>query len=209
MARYNFYFMFFFFFSIFFLAGDEYRLYAENSDGKHTNDFEFFSIQASGLTIADGDVWYFEEYDENGNIISTVSYRQEKMLSKSSIEYYNNKKVGAVFVDPKKIIKVKYDSKGSEIKREEFRNKKGETGKILLSYNNVYGGDGRLKEETYIENGVEIRKVYAYKNGEKVTETVYENGSKTIFIEYRDSLKLVHLFDKDTEVSVFEEEIDD
>lgn len=176
--------------------------------GKKEEDLEFASIQVSGLTVANGDEWYFEEYDESGNVIGTISYAKEKMLSKSSIEYNDGKRIKATFIEPKKIIKVSYDEKGAEIAREEFKNRKGDIGKSLLSYGNIYDENGRIKEEVKVENGLEIRKVYTYENEKRTTEAIYENGVKTIFVEYKASSKIVHIFDGETEVSVFEEEIE-
>jgi len=169
---------------------------------------DFSSIQVNGLSMAKGSRWYFEEYDENGNMIGSVSYDRRKLLSKSSIEYDDGKKVSATFTDPDMIVKVKYNSKGVEVARDEFTNEKGEIGKPLTSTSGVYDDQENLLEETKIENDVETRHVYTYNAKEKVTEAIYENGVQTLFIEYKQGTKTIHIFNEGVEVSVFDEEIE-
>lgn len=169
---------------------------------------DFSSIQVSGLSVGQGSRWYFEEYDENGNMIGAVSYDRRKLLSKSSIEYSEGKKVVATFTEPDMIVKVRYNNKGVEVGREEFTNKNGMIGKPLNSSAGVYDENEKLLEETKIENGVAVRHVYTYNGKEKTTETIYENGIKTLFIEYRQGKKTVHVFNEGVEVTVFDEEIE-
>ena len=95
-----------------------------------------------------------------------------------------------------------------EVAREEYQNKKGEIGKSLNSSNNIYDDDGKIKEEIKTENGITVRTVYTYEKDKKVSETVYENDVKTIFIEYKEGKKIVHIFDEDIEINVFEEAIE-
>lgn len=64
----------------------------KKTDDKDNENTEFSSIQVSGLTLANGNEWYFEEYDESGNMIGAISYNNNKMILKSNIEYDNGKK---------------------------------------------------------------------------------------------------------------------
>ena len=167
---------------------------------------EFSSIQVSGLTIANGSKWYFEEYDENGNVMSTISYDNDKLIEEANFEYNNGKKVTATFIDPKKIAQVKYNEKGIEIERAEYKNKKGKIGKPIISNTNRYNTQGLIKEETKTINGVTLRKEYAYSGNKRITETVFENDIKILFIEYKEKTKIVHIFNEGIEIKVFEEE---
>ena len=169
---------------------------------------DFSSIQVSGLTVCKGTNWYFEEYDEQGNVVGSVSYDRRKLLEKSSIEYSDGKKVAATFIDPPMIVKVRYNSKGVEIEREEFENENGQIGKPLNSSSDVYDDEGNILEETEVENGIITRHVYTDNGKEKATETIYEDGKQTLFIEYGKGKKTVHIFNEGEEVAVFDEETD-
>ena len=181
----------------------------EEKDEKKVVDLpEFASIQVNGLSVGKGSRWYFEEYDEQGNMIGSVSYDRRKMLEQSSIEYSDGKKVAATFTEPTMIVKVKYNRNGVEIAREEFENEKGKIGKPLNSSSGVYDDSENLLEETKMENGIPKRHVYTYNGKEKATETVYENEMQTLFIEYGEGKKTVHIFNGGEEVAVFDEEIE-
>jgi len=169
---------------------------------------DFSSIQVSGLTVCKGTNWYFEEYDEQGNVVGSVSYDRRKLLEKSSIEYSDGKKVAATFIEPDMIVKVRYNNKGVEIEREEFENENGQIGKSLNSSSDVYDDEGNILEETKVENGIITRHVYTYNGKEKATETIYEDGKQTLFIEYGKGKKTVHIFNEGEEVTVFDEETD-
>lgn len=167
---------------------------------------EFSSIQSSGLTLANGDSWYFEEYDKNGNIVSTASYNKKKLISKSQFEYdENGKKLSATLTEPKRIIKLTFDDKGMEIGRTEYKKRKGQIGDIYSSHQKIYNEEGILQEETTIENAITTRKIYTYNDKKLATETIFENGVKILFVEYQESIKIVHIFDREVELSVFEE----
>ena len=53
-----------------------------------------------------------------------------------------------------------------------------------------------------------MKKVYTYENDKRTSETIYENGVKAILIEYKDDKKIIHIFDEDKEINVFEEAIE-
>lgn len=101
-----------------------------------------------------------------------------------------------------------YDDKGVETSREEFQNKKGQIGKAIASSNSIYDDNGKVKEAIKTENGVTVKRVYTYEKDKKVGETVYENDVKTLFIEYKENKKIVHIFSEDIEINVFEEAIE-
>ena len=106
------------------------------------------------------------------------------------------------------IINVRYNSKGEEIGREELKSKKdGETVPVA-STANTYADDGKIKEESKTENGITTKRVYTYDKDKKTSETVYENDVQTLFIEYKENKKVVHVFDEGKEVSVFTEDIE-
>ncbi len=176
---------------------------------KTSEETEFSSIQSGGLTLANGDSWYFEEYDENGNIVSIVSYNKKKLLSKSQFEYNNEgKKISATLTEPKKIIKLAFNDKGEEIGRTEYKKRKGQIDEVYSSYQKNYDTEGRLQEERTIEQGITKRKVYTYNGKKIISETIFENDVKTLFIEYREKVKIVHIFDGEVELSVFEETLE-
>lgn len=176
---------------------------------EETEETEFSSIQSNGLTLANGASWYFEEYDEAGNVVSTASYNGKKLVSKSQFEYNEEgKKVSATLTEPKKIIKLTFDDKGVEIGRTEYKKRKGAIGDVYSSHQKNYDNEGRLKEEITSENGITTKKVYTYNDKKLATETIFENDMKTLFIEYREESKIVHIFDGDVELSVFEEALE-
>jgi len=180
----------------------------EKADTEAPEFSVFSSIQVNGLTIGNGSRWYFEEYDEEGNVVSSASYDRRKMIEESSIEYSEGKKVAAVFKDMKMIVKVKYNNKGVEVEREEFESNRGEIGKMLNSSKGVYDEAGNLLEETKVENGVTKRYVYTYNKKEKATETVYEDDKQVLFVEYGEGSKTVHVFNEGEEVAVFNEDVE-
>ena len=162
---------------------------------KTSEETEFSSIQSGGLTLANGDSWYFEEYDENGNIVSIVSYDKKKLLSKSQFEYNNEgKKISATLTEPKKIIKLAFNDKGEEIGRTEYKKRKGQIGEVYSSHQKNYDTEGRLQEERTIEQGITKRKVYTYNGKKIISETIFEYDVKTLFIEFRVIVKFVVIF---------------
>lgn len=181
----------------------------KEKEAKDNEETEFSSIQSGGLTLANGDSWYFEEYDESGNVISTVSYNKKKLISKSQFEYNEEgKKLSATLTEPKKIIKLTFNDKGEEIGRTEYKKRRGQIGDIYSSHQKIYDDEGRLQEETTTENGITKKKVYTYNGKKMATETIFENDVKTLFIEYQEDTKIIHIFDGEVELSVFEEALE-
>lgn len=181
----------------------------KKENAQNNEETEFSSIQSCGLTLANGDEWYFEEYDENGNIISVASYNKNRLISKSQFEYNEEgKKVRATLTEPKKITKLTFNEKGMEIERTEYKKRRGEIGDVNSSHQKVYDDEGILKEEISIENGITTKKVYTYNDKKLATETIFENDVKTLFIEYQENIKIIHIFDEDIEINTFEEALE-
>ena len=190
-------------------ASKENEKKEEPKKEEETEETEFSSIQSNGLTLANGSSWYFEEYDEAGNVVSTASYKGKKLVSKSQFEYNEEgKKVGATLTEPRKIIKLTFDDRGVEIGRTEYKKRRGEMGEVYSSNQKKYDDEGRLQEEITSENGITLMKVFTYNGKKLATETVFENDVKTLFVEYGENTKIVHIFDGDVELSVFEEELE-
>lgn len=186
-----------------------------NKDGKTDSSEEkkeesekaaFTSIQTSGLTLCSGEKWYFEEFGNDGNVVKSVLYNKDKLITQKDFEYSENgKKIGETVLEEGKTKKIKYNEKGFETEVSESEDIDGETEEVKKT-EKVYDGKNRVTELTVTENGITTRTQYVYSSADKViSETVFEDGEKILFIEYKAKVKIIHLFEDGEELNTFEE----
>lgn len=177
-------------------------------DGKKTEngepaDVTFASIHSKGLTVADGNKWYYESFDRQGRSSFAVLYEDGTAVEKTEWVY----KGATRYPVQKKILRsaeseiFRYDEGGRELSIERYE------GKTLASKTeNLYNGNGKLIEQTITMGKNTDRSVWEFAGDKAVTQTKYRNGKKTAFIELHNTPHIVHLYVDEREVYVGEEQ---
>ena len=171
----------------------------KGAESGETADLSFASIHSKGLTVADGNKWYYENFDRQGRPSFAVLYENGTALEKTEWQYKGNTRHPA----QKRIVRpvdseiFRYDEEGRELSIELY------TGKTLTSKTeNVYNGGGKLIEQTVTAGKNIERSVWEFSEGTAVSQTKYRNGKKTAFIELDTTPHIVHLYMDDKEVYV-------
>ena len=175
----------------------------KGAESGETADLTFASIHNKGLTVADGNKWYYENFDRQGRPSFAVLYENGTALEKTEWQYKGNTRHPAQkrIVRPADSEIFRYDEEGRELSIELY------TGKTLTSKTeNVYNGGGKLIEQTVTAGKNIERSVWEFSEGTAVSQTKYRNGKKTAFIELDTTPHIVHLYMDDKEVYVGEEQ---
>jgi hypothetical protein len=171
----------------------------KGAESGETADLTFASIHNKGLTVADGNKWYYENFDRQGRPSFAVLYENGTALEKTEWQYKGNTRHPAQkrIVRPADSEIFRYDEEGRELSIELY------TGKTLTSKTeNVYNGGGKLIEQTITAGKNIERSVWEFSEGTAVSQTKYRNGKKTAFIELDTTPHIVHLYMDDKEVYV-------
>ena len=171
----------------------------KGAESGETADLSFASIHSKGLTVADGNKWYYENFDRQGRPSFAVLYENGTALEKTEWQYKGNTRHPAQkrIVRPADSEIFRYDEEGRELSIELY------TGKTLTSKTeNVYNGGGKLIEQTITAGKNIERSVWEFSEGTAVSQTKYRNGKKTAFIELDTTPHIVHLYMDDKEVYV-------
>lgn len=174
----------------------------KGAESGETADLSFASIHNKGLTVADGNKWYYENFDRQGRPSFAVLYENGTALEKTEWQYKGNTRHPAQkrIVRPADSEIFRYDEEGRELSIELY------TGKTLTSKTeNVYNGGGKLIEQTVTAGKNIERSVWEFSEGTAVSQTKYRNGKKNAFIELDTTPHIVHLYMDDKEVYVGEE----
>ena len=171
----------------------------KEAESGETADLTFASIHSKGLTVADGNKWYYENFDRQGRPSFAVLYENGTALEKTEWQYKGNTRHPAQkrIVRPADSEIFRYDEEGRELSIELY------TGETLTSKTeNVYNGGGKLIEQTVTAGKNIERSVWEFSEGTAVSQTKYRNGKKTAFIELDTTPHIVHLYMDDKEVYV-------
>lgn len=174
----------------------------KGAESGETADLTFASIHNKGLTVADGNKWYYENFDRQGRPSFAVLYENGTALEKTEWQYKGNTRHPAQkrIVRPADSEIFRYDEAGRELSIERY------TGKTVASKTeNVYNSGGKLIEQTVTAGKNIDRSVWEFAGGTAVSQTKYRNGKKTAFIELNTTPHIVHLYMDGKEVYVGEE----
>ena len=174
----------------------------KGAESGETADLSFASIHSKGLTVADGNKWYYENFDRQGRPSFAVLYENGTALEKTEWQYKGNTRHPAQkrIVRPADSEIFRYDEEGRELSIERY------TGKTVASKTeNVYNSGGKLIEQTVTAGKNIDRSVWEFAGGTAVSQTKYRNGKKTAFIELNTTPHIVHLYMDGKEVYVGEE----
>lgn len=178
------------------------------ADGKEAEsgkppDLTFASIHSKGLTVAEGNKWYYESFDRQGRSSFAVLYEDGTAVEKTEWAYNGTTR----YPVQKKVLRAagsetfRYDEAGRELSVERYE------GKTLTSKTeNVYNGGGKLIEQTITAGKNTDRSVWEFAGDKAVAQTKYRNGKKTSFIELTNTPHIIHLYVDDKEVYVGEEQ---
>ncbi len=175
----------------------------EKEAEKDTGDPTFASIQNTGLTVADGNRWYYENFDRQGRQAFAVLYEDGGTLEQILWTYKDSSR----YPSQKQIFREKtsdtifYDEDGRELVIERYKGKR-----LVSKTENVYTSSGKLAEQTVTEGKNTDKSVWDIVKDKAVSQTKYRNGKKTAFIELHTEPHIVHLYVDDKEVFVGEEQ---
>ena len=175
----------------------------EKEAKKDTGDPTFASIQNTGLTVADGNRWYYESFDRQGRQAFAVLYEDGRALEQIVWTYQDTARYPA----KKQIFREKtsdtifYDEAGRELVIEQYKGKR-----LTSKTENVYNSGGKLTEQTVTAGKNTDKSVWDIVKDKAVSQTKYRNGKKTAFIELHTEPHIVHLYVDDKEVFVGEEQ---
>ncbi len=165
---------------------------------------DFYSIQSSSLTACHGDRWFLEEYDDYGKIILSVLYEKNVLVEKREYFYEGSYNTGLDISLSDKLIKIKYNEAGYEVEKLTYA-KDGKTLKEKVI--NEYDSNNLLIKTYLTKDDTEYLSMFDYyKNKKKRTQTDFVNDEKVCFIEYKENIKVIHLFQFGKEIKVWEEE---
>lgn len=175
----------------------------ENIKTEKLENDSIASLQNSGLTIGYGDRWLFEQLDTDGNIVSSVLYDKDKLLETKTYTYTDSILTDSETVLKDSIIKTKYNPKGFKTEIAVY-NLDGKT--LIEKTLNIYDDNNLLMETSLEKNNEKRSSKFTYNaKGSLLTKTDFVNENKTLFTEYIDNKKFVHLFENEKEIKVLEE----
>ncbi len=164
---------------------------------------DFYSLQDAGLTACYGERWFFEQFDDKGNPLSSVFYDKDRLLEKRTYTYQDGYKSGVEIILPDKLIKIKYNKKGFEIENAVY-NSTGET--LTEKTVNTYNENSLLIKTVFIKNKVERSSEFEYDaNGKLLYQTDFIGNEKICFIDYSGDKKIVSLFENGKEIKILKE----
>lgn len=175
---------------------------SEESDADGAIDTTFASINNKGLTVADGNKWYYEGFDRLGRASFAVLCEDGTVVEKTVWTYKDT----ARHPLQKKIYRAasseifSYDADGKELVIEQYE---GTT--LTVKTENVYNGSGKLIEQTITMGKNVDKQVWEFAGDTAVTQTKFRNGKKTAFIELHSDPHIVHLYVDEKEVFVGEQ----
>ena len=174
----------------------------KETDSNKPADLTFASIHSKGLTVAEGNKWYYETFDRQGRSSFAVLYEDGTAVEKTEWVYKGTTR----YPSQKKILRMggsetfNYDEAGRELSVERYE------GKTLMSKTeNIYNGEGKLIEQTTTAGKNTDKSVWEFAKDKAVAQTTYRNGKKTSFIELHHTPHILHLYVDDKEVYVGEE----
>ena len=177
---------------------------ADDSEKKEeAGDSTFASIQNTGLTVADGDKWYYESFDRQGRQVFAVLYEGGSEIERTVWTYQDT----ARYPVQKKTSRASavevicYDEKGRVLVIEHYEEKK-----LISKTENRYNNGGKLMEQTVTAGKNTDKSVWDFAGDKAVSQTKYRNGNKIAFIELHTEPHIIHLYFDGKEVFVGEEQ---
>lgn len=174
---------------------------AADTAGKKTadelEDADFASIQNTGLTVADGNKWYYEHFDRQGRQLFAVLYEGGTEIEKTVWTYQDS----ARYPLQKKTSRsdtvelILYDEKGRALTIEQYKGKD-----ITSKTENTYNTSGKLIEQTVTAGKNTDKSAWDFTGDKAISQTKYRNGKKTAFIELHTEPHIIHLYVDDKEV---------
>lgn len=173
----------------------------EEAPAEPASDAVFSSLHSKGLILADGNKWYYENFDKYGRPSFAVLYEADKAVEKTVWRYADS----AHYPNQKEIVHVaayeisRYDDGGRETSVEKY-----EGDKLVSKVENEYTATGQLKERTVTKGKKIDRSVWEFTGTTATSETKYRNGKKIAFVELTRDPPIIHLYVDGKEVYVGE-----
>ncbi|QEJ98215.1 hypothetical protein [Treponema phagedenis] len=172
---------------------------SEKKEALKTNKLSgFSSIEDTGLTLADNDTWYYEEFDSLGRPSLAVLYSGANLAEKTEWKYESESlyPYSQTVTKDKQHVMTKYSAAGFLILKEVYNADKGLEQKI----ENTYNAKNELVSREETKGDVLYRREWTYEKGKKKSEIVYRNTVLQARIYFFDSYKMVHVYENDKEI---------
>lgn len=160
----------------------------------------FSTMSEDYVLLGNDGLWYYEKFDDNGNLLFARWYDKDKIVKEENYFYEDKRlqKMEKVFEGKKTFYF--YDDKKNIVRIEEKL--QDETVISLKTYN---GKNQLVKIETDKADLKTVQKFFYKNDGRILREENYENGILISIIEYFGEKKRVHIFDNGKEIKVFDD----
>lgn len=164
-----------------------------------TKSFEAYSMLSENYIVgADGNFWYYEKYNDAGEIIFKKYYEKNILIKQQDFFYEHDLLVKMTEKENKITTNYFYDKNKNIVKIEQSEN-----GKNFI-IKKTYNEKNLLTQTEYEKDGRQIVQKLFYTSDKKLLrEENYEDGIIISKIEYLAEKKRVHIYQNGKEIKVF------
>lgn len=178
-------------------SGDE----AAESDEQPTVEKNFSNLGDGYMLVGDGDSWYYETLNDEGNIAFKYWYDKDKIIKQQSFFYENNLLQKVTELSENKSIVYGYDRNGNITRIEETAD-----GLVTATKKKYNAKNAVIEIETESGDKIRLQKFFYKNDGSLWYEENYTDGVLNVKIEYFDKKKRVHIFLDGKEIKTFDDE---
>lgn len=179
------------------VSGDK----AAESDEQPTVEKNFSNLGDGYMLVGDGDSWYYETLNDEGNIAFKYWYDKDKIIKQQSFFYENNILQKVTETSENKSIVYGYDRNGNIIRIEENAD-----GLVTATKKKYNAKNAVIEIETESVDKIRLQKFFYKNDGSLWYEENYTDGVLNAKIEYFDKKKRVHIFLDGKEIKTFDDE---
>ena len=172
-----------------------------SAQASDTKSFEAYSMLSENYIVgADGNFWYYEKYNDAGEIIFKKYYEKNILIKQQDFFYEHDLLVKMTEKENKITTNYFYDKNKNIVKIEQSEN-----GKNFI-IKKTYNEKNLLTQTEYEKDGRQIVQKLFYTSDKKLLrEENYEDGIIISKIEYRAEKKRVHIYQNGKEIKVFDD----
>lgn len=174
---------------------------AAESDEQPTVEKNFSNLGDGYMLVGDGDSWYYETFNDEGNIAFKYWYDKDKIIKQQSFFYENNILQKVTETSENKSIVYGYDRNGNIIRIEENAD-----GLVTATKKKYNAKNAVIEIETESGDKIRLQKFFYKNDGSLWYEENYTDGVLNVKIEYFDKKKRIHIFLDGKEIKTFDDE---
>lgn len=174
---------------------------AAESAEQPTVEKNFSNLGDGYMLVGDGDSWYYETLNDEGNIAFKYWYDKDKIIKQQSFFYENNLLQKVTELSENKSIVYGYDRNGNITRIEETAD-----GLVTATKKKYNAKNAVIEIETESGDKIRLQKFFYKNDGSLWYEENYTDGVLNAKIEYFDKKKRVHIFLDGKEIKTFDDE---